>query len=147
MIAPKAHDGGMTNSTHTHSGSSTHSRLERPRSGRVVAGVASGIAEYTQVSTGLVRLAFVIASVFGGFGLLAYIVAWLLMPAEGKQEPVGKGWIEDLRTPGRTTGALLIGVLAVLAVAAAIPGGAALALALLTIGVLVSGPRRSSQIN
>ncbi len=74
-----------------------------------MAGVSTGIARYMQVSTGLIRLMFVVATVFGGFGILAYIAAWLFIPAEGQSQPIVENWIEDLNTPGRTTGALLVG--------------------------------------
>ena len=135
----------MTDSTQTPNGSPTRTRLERPQSGRVVAGVAAGIAQYTQVSAGLIRLAFIIATLFGGFGLLAYVVAWLIMPAEGEARPVVENWLEDLNTPGRTTGALLIGVLAFVVIVSPIPGGAAPALALLIIGVVVTRSRKNTQ--
>ena len=136
---------GMTDTTHTPN--PTRTRLERPRSGRVVSGVATGIANYTQVSTGLIRLAFIIATVFGGFGLLAYIVAWLLMPAEGQEQPVVENWIEDLNTPDRTTGAVLVGILALLVIAALIPDGAAVAVALVIVGVLLVRSRKNTQTN
>ena len=135
----------MTDTTHTPN--TTRTRLERPRSGRVVSGVATGIANYTQVSTGLIRLAFIIATVFGGFGLLAYLAAWLLMPAEGQEQPVAENWIEDLNTPGRTTGAVLVGILALLVIAALIPDGAAVAVALVIVGVLVVRSRKNTQTN
>ena len=135
----------MTDSTQTPTGSQTRTRLERPRDHRVVAGVAAGLAQYTQVSTGLIRLAFIIATVFGGFGLLAYVVSWLIMPAKGEARPVVENWLEDLNTPGRTTGAVLIGVLAFVVIAALIPGGTALAVALLIIGVLVARSRQNTQ--
>ena len=65
----------MTDSTQAPNWSQARTRLERPQDGRVVAGVAAGLAQYTQVSTWLIRLAFIIATVFGGFGVLAYIAA------------------------------------------------------------------------
>jgi phage shock protein PspC (stress-responsive transcriptional regulator) len=135
----------MTDTTHTPN--PTRTRLERPQSGRVVAGVAAGIARYTQVSTGLIRLAFIIATVFGGFGLLAYLAAWLLLPAEGQEHPVAENWIEDLNTPGRTTGAVLVGVLALLVIAALIPDGAAVAVALVIVGALIIRSRKNTQTN
>ena len=131
----------MTDSTHTATGSTTRTRLERPGAGRVVAGVATGIAQYMQISVGLVRLGFIIATVFGGFGLLAYVAAWLFMPAEGSEKPVVENWIEDLGTPGWTAGAVVVGVLAFLVIASLTPGGTAVAVALLVIGVLLARSR------
>lgn len=51
---------------------------------RMIAGVLGGIAHRWGWSPGLLRLIFVIASVFSaGFpGLLIYLILWLLMPME-----------------------------------------------------------------
>jgi phage shock protein PspC (stress-responsive transcriptional regulator) len=57
------------------------SSLVRPRNDRWIAGVCSGIARRFGVSTGLVRLLFVLFGLFGA-GEIAYIVLWILMPKE-----------------------------------------------------------------
>jgi phage shock protein PspC (stress-responsive transcriptional regulator) len=49
----------------------------------MLAGVASGIADYLGIDPVLVRIAFVVLTLLGGFGILAYLAAWLLMPEEG----------------------------------------------------------------
>jgi phage shock protein PspC (stress-responsive transcriptional regulator) len=53
-------------------------RIERKRAGRMIAGVAAGVAEYLDVG----RLAVRIALWFLG-GVLLYLVLWALMPEEG----------------------------------------------------------------
>ncbi len=59
------------------------SRLHRSASERMVAGVCGGLAETFKVDPALVRLAAVAAIVFtGGAALLAYLVAWVVMPLE-----------------------------------------------------------------
>ena len=57
------------------------SRLTRPRrgEGRVIAGVCAAVADGVGLSTGLVRLGFVLFGLFG-VGELAYLVLWLLLP-------------------------------------------------------------------
>ena len=57
-------------------------RLYRIRNGRVVAGVAAGLAAYFGVDPTLVRLAFALLTVFGGLGVLLYLVAWIIIPDE-----------------------------------------------------------------
>ena len=55
----------------------------RPDEGRI-AGVCAGLADYLNTDVTLVRLAWVILSIFPGAvigGVVAYVVAWLLMPA------------------------------------------------------------------
>src|SRR3954452_23972543 len=62
-------------------------RLERPREGRMIAGVSAGIAHHLNIDPTLVRLGFVVAAVAGGFGLAAYFAAFLLIPEEGSDTP------------------------------------------------------------
>jgi phage shock protein PspC (stress-responsive transcriptional regulator) len=57
-------------------------RLVRTRDGRMVAGVASGLAAYFGVDVNLVRLAFGVFTVFYGLGVLLYLVAWVILPDE-----------------------------------------------------------------
>lgn len=45
-----------------------------------LAGVCGGIAEYLNVDSTLIRLIWVILFFFAGTGLLAYIIAALIMP-------------------------------------------------------------------
>ncbi|MCB8954816.1 MAG: PspC domain-containing protein [Ardenticatenales bacterium] len=55
-------------------------RLVRSQDNRMVAGVAAGIAEYLDTDPTLIRLLFVIMTLAGGPGLLAYLILWLVMP-------------------------------------------------------------------
>jgi len=57
-------------------------RLLRPRAGRKIAGVCAGFAEYFDVDVALVRLVWLLVAVFTGVGLLAYPIAWIVMPEE-----------------------------------------------------------------
>jgi phage shock protein PspC (stress-responsive transcriptional regulator) len=60
---------------------STRAPLRRSRSDKVIGGVAGGLAEYSGVDALLWRVGFVALAITGGFGLLAYILLWALMPA------------------------------------------------------------------
>jgi len=58
-------------------------RLVRRRDDRVIGGVCSGVAAYLGVDVTLVRVLTVLGAVFGlGSLLVAYVVAWILMPEE-----------------------------------------------------------------
>lgn len=62
-------------------------RLARSREERWAAGVAAGIAQYIRVDPLWVRLAFVVATSAGGLGVVAYLLAWVLLPeAEAHEE-------------------------------------------------------------
>lgn len=55
-------------------------RLYRIERGKMLAGVCGGIAEYFDVDPSLVRLAWVLFCAVGGSGVLAYIVAAIIIP-------------------------------------------------------------------
>jgi phage shock protein C len=58
--------------------------LVRSRNGRMVAGVCAGAAEYFGIDVTLVRvIVAVVAVITGGAGVLAYLVAWAIIPEEG----------------------------------------------------------------
>ncbi len=55
--------------------------MRRHRSGRVIAGVSSGIAEHLGVPVLWVRVIFAVLAGFGGAGLLGYALLWAFVPA------------------------------------------------------------------
>lgn len=55
-------------------------RIYRNTSDKVIAGVASGLANYFNIDPIIIRL-FFIASLFSGFGVIAYLVCWIGIPA------------------------------------------------------------------
>ncbi|MGH7492546.1 MAG: PspC domain-containing protein [bacterium] len=55
-------------------------RLYRSVSDRKLAGVCGGVAEYFGIDTILVRVLWVMSCFFGLFGVMAYIVAWAVVP-------------------------------------------------------------------
>ncbi len=57
-------------------------RLYRSRTDRVLAGVCGGIGNYLGVDPVVVRLLWAISALFMGTGILAYIVAWIVIPEE-----------------------------------------------------------------
>jgi len=60
--------------------------LVRSRKGRMVAGVCAGMAEYFGVDVTLVRvIVAVLAVITGGAGILAYLVAWAIIPEESEK--------------------------------------------------------------
>ena len=61
-------------------------RLVRPESDRKILGVCGGIGQYFQVDSTVIRLVWVIVSVFGGVfpGLILYFVAGLIIPNENE---------------------------------------------------------------
>jgi len=56
--------------------------LQRSRVNRKIAGVCAGFAEYLELDPTLVRFLWLMLVLFGGCGLLGYIIAWIIMPEE-----------------------------------------------------------------
>lgn len=63
-------------------------RLYRTRANRVLAGICSGVGVYFNIDPVIVRLLWVIFTFAGGAGLLAYIIAWIIIPEEPVTPPV-----------------------------------------------------------
>ncbi len=57
-------------------------RLYRSNTDKVIGGVSGGLAKYLNVDPVLIRVAFVLLTLFGGGGVLIYIVMWIAIPAE-----------------------------------------------------------------
>ena len=65
--------------------------LVRSRTGRMVAGVCAGVAEYFGIDVTLVRvIVAVVAVITGGAGVLAYLVAWAIIPDEGEKYSIAE---------------------------------------------------------
>lgn len=73
-------------------------KLVRTRDGRLVAGVASGLAAYFGIDANLVRLAFGVLT-FLSFGLpvLLYVVAWAIIPEEDEDKSIVENFINRHR--------------------------------------------------
>jgi len=58
-------------------------RLRRSRRNRMLAGVCGGLADWLGWDTTLVRILYVVVSVFSAAfpGILVYVVLWIVMPS------------------------------------------------------------------
>ena len=59
-------------------------KLYRSKKNRIIAGICGGIGEYFKIDPTLVRLLWLLISVVsaGVGGLIAYIIAWIIIPEE-----------------------------------------------------------------
>jgi phage shock protein C len=65
--------------------------LVRSRKGRMVAGICAGIADYFGLDATLARVIVAVVSVItGGTGVLAYLVAWVIIPEEGEKTSIAQ---------------------------------------------------------
>ncbi len=60
-------------------------RLYRSRTDTIIGGVAAGVAGYLNTDPALVRIAWaILVPLTGGAALIAYVVAWIVVPEEPK---------------------------------------------------------------
>lgn len=55
-------------------------KLYRSKTDRMIGGVCGGLGEYFNVDSTVVRLAFIVGTLLGGPGLVAYIICLILIP-------------------------------------------------------------------
>lgn len=110
---------------------SEQKRLYRTTADCMLGGVAGGVARYVGTDPVLVRLGFMILSLFYGMGVMLYLIMWAVMPDEASVslsgEDVIRANVEDIkqqvnRVFGRATSST--------------QGGTILAIALLVLGVM-----------
>lgn len=85
-------------------------QLRRNRSRGIVGGVAAGVADYFRVDPTLVRIVFVLTFFAGGFGVIAYVAGWILIPDGGTPTAMGRE-----RSTGDDTARVAGAVLVILA--------------------------------
>jgi phage shock protein PspC (stress-responsive transcriptional regulator) len=61
-------------------------RIVRPKQGRMIAGVAAGMADYLGIDRAIVRLIWALLLLPGGLpGIIPYVICWIVIPEENKQ--------------------------------------------------------------
>jgi len=61
-------------------------KLYRSGKNRVLGGVCGGLGNYFDVDPTLVRLLWIFFSLIYGIGILAYFIAWIVIPRDPKHK-------------------------------------------------------------
>jgi len=77
------------------------SRLVRSESDRLIAGVCGGLGQHFGIDPSVVRIVFVLLAVFGGSGLLIYLVLWLILPRASGADLPPRDAVRDSLDEGR----------------------------------------------
>lgn len=83
-------------------------RMRRAARGRVVAGVARGLAVHLRVPVLWVRLAFVALTIANGVGLLLYAAFWVVVPQEKAASQDDPGRSVAVRVPERSRRSIVL---------------------------------------
>ena len=90
----------------------------RPRQGRLLAGVCGALGRATNTDPVLWRVVLVVLTIFAGIGFLAYVIAWLILPAEGDTASPVEALVGRGRSGTPTILTIIGGVIVLIALAA-----------------------------
>lgn len=85
-------------------------KLYRSRSNRVFAGIAGGLGEYFGVDPVVVRLIWLVLIFLWGTGLVAYLIAWIIIPKEPLVTNAGN-LIQSVPATERKDGKIFFGIM------------------------------------
>lgn len=60
-------------------------KLFRQKEGSVLGGVCTGLSTYFDIDISIIRILFVIAAITQGFGILMYLILWIVIPSESSK--------------------------------------------------------------
>lgn len=130
--------------------------LRRRTTDRVIGGVAGGLGDYLNVDPVLLRAAFAGLMIFGGAGLVLYVLGWLLIPAGGHDQSIGELALRRLLGGGgRIVAAILFLALIVIVVSPwssdgytsyYVPAEVFVALAVALLGIALLLPREHRNV-
>jgi phage shock protein PspC (stress-responsive transcriptional regulator) len=126
------------------------SRPRRPHAGRKVAGVAAAIGYRYGIDPVVVRIALVVATIFGGFGVPFYLLGWLFLPGESDEVSGFEALIGRGRSSVSPAFAVVLSVLTVVSVGGSFSGswfdgGALISFALITIALYLLHRNRGQE--
>ena len=71
---------------HLHQNSKTYIKMAEKKlvrsADKKIAGVCGGLAEFLGLDASIVRIVWLLCVLLGGFGLLAYLIMWIVMPTQ-----------------------------------------------------------------
>ena len=85
----------------------TSKKLYRDEEELVIAGVCGGLADYFDVDVTLIRAIFLILGIFGGGGLLIYVILWVIVPTKNdgaiiEDKEKINNFVKDVSKKGKT---------------------------------------------
>lgn len=73
----------------------TEKRLVRTSKNKMLGGVAAGIGDYFDLDPNIIRFLFIVLTVFGGSGVLMYLLLWLLLPSDTSETSGGRDTMRE----------------------------------------------------
>lgn len=80
---------------------SSKSKLYRSETNKVLAGVCGGLGEYFDVDPVILRVIVAVLTVFGGGGVVLYILLWIFIPTKSSSKDYINDNVEELKEKTR----------------------------------------------
>ncbi len=98
----------------------TNKKLYRNENEAVLGGVCDGLADYFEVDVTLVRVIFLVLGLFGGSGILIYLILWLVVPKKDgvieKEKTIAKETKGEVKSKKVRSGSFLGIILMILGI-------------------------------
>ncbi len=59
-------------------------KLYRSEKDKMIGGVCGGLAQYFSIDVTIIRVLFALIVIYGGSGLILYIILWIVVPTESQ---------------------------------------------------------------
>ncbi|NLY71587.1 MAG: PspC domain-containing protein [Clostridiales bacterium] len=89
-------------------------KLYRSRNNRVLLGVCGGFGEYFDIDPVIVRLLLVVFTLMGGAGIIAYIIAAIVIPDISKDPDYSVDYEQVSRGSNDRKGPIVLGIILIL---------------------------------
>lgn len=73
----------------------TSKGLYRSETNKIIAGICGGIGEYLSIDPVIFRIIFILGTIFGGWGIIVYIILWIVIPSESKAGSINEGNVKE----------------------------------------------------
>ncbi len=77
---------------------SEYRRLRKSNYNKIILGVCGGLGEYFSIEPIFFRLLFLFSIVIGGWGIIAYLITGLIMPAAGVEKVINESELEKIKS-------------------------------------------------
>lgn len=78
-------------------------KLYRSNTEKILGGVSGGLADYLSIDVVIIRIIFVLLALFGGGGVLIYVILWIAIPARSINYTIMKHMTDSETVPGEET--------------------------------------------
>ena len=76
-------------------------RLTRSETDRMLVGVCGGLGEHFGIDSTIIRVVFVVLTLFGASGIVLYLVLWLIVPRASRVDAAPRETVSDSVAEGR----------------------------------------------